>query len=311
MLTVLCPLGRSIRSVIDSLPSGVPATIQLAAGVYREKLLITRPNLTIRGESQERTAIEWDDYAEKLHPADGKAFNTFRTYTVQAAADHLRLESLAVRNTAGNPSVKGQSVALSVYGNDFSAENCLLSSTQDTLFCGPLPDDLILRYDGFLPDGERYFEGESLQIYRNCRIEGSVDFVFGCGNAWFLSCELCSVNDGRDHGFVAAPAHALKQRDGFVFLGCSFTGDGCGEGSVYLARPWRDFGKCAFVDCMLSTHIAPTGFDPWNDTGRDRTARFSYSGLTGSSDASFVPWAKRLTSEEAYTLRNRAQKRLR
>jgi len=43
---------------------------------------------------------------------------------------------------------------------------------------------------------------------------------------------------------------------------------------VYLARPWRDYGIARFEDCSYGPHIAPAGFDKWNDTNRDRTARF-------------------------------------
>ena len=42
-------------------------------------------------------------------------------------------------------------MALSVYGDDFLMEDCLLRSTQDTLFVGPLPQDLIRRYVDLLP----------------------------------------------------------------------------------------------------------------------------------------------------------------
>ena len=46
------------------------------------------------------------------------------------------------------------------------------------------------------------------------------------------------------------------------------------DGSIYLARPWRDYGLCRFENCTYGPHISPLGFDKWNDTDRDRTARF-------------------------------------
>ena len=61
------------------------------------------------------------------------------------------MEDLSVVNDALRPETKGQEVALTVYADDFHMRNCRLTSTQDTLFLGPLPKDLIERYDGFLP----------------------------------------------------------------------------------------------------------------------------------------------------------------
>ena len=58
-------------------------------------------------------------------------------------------------------------------------------------------------------------------------------------------------------------------------MGCRFTrAEAVPDGSVHLARPWRDYGLAKFISCTYDSHIAPVGFDKWNDTDRDRTARF-------------------------------------
>ena len=152
--------------------------------------------------------------------------------------------------------------------------NCRLTSTQDTMFLGPLPADLIERYDGFLPDHLRR-DMRCRQYFENCLIEGTVDFIFGCGEAQFRDCEIRSLYDVREVGYAAAPAHALEQTEGFTFRNCRFTAEpSVRDGSIYLARPWRDYGLCRFEDCTYGSHISPLGFDKWNDTDRDRTARF-------------------------------------
>ena len=102
-----------------------------------------------------------------------------------------------------------------------------------------------------------------------------MDFIFGCGAAEFEDCEIRSLRDARDVGYAAAPAHALEQKLGFTFRRCRFTSEeGVTPGSIYLARPWRDYGLCVFEDCAYGPHISPLGFDKWNDTRRDQTARF-------------------------------------
>lgn len=268
--------------------------VLLSEGVYRQKLEIAVPHLEIAGAGADKTVIVCDDYAKKLDE-QGREYVTFRTYTVAVTAPHVSFKDLTVENDALAPEEKGQEVALTVYADDFHAENCRFVSTQDTIFCGPLPPDLIIRYDGFLKDELRTGE-PSRQVYRNCFIAGTVDFIFGCADALFENCEIKSLYEVRGHGYTAAPAHALEQEIGFVFSKCRFTRDPrTPDGSVFLARPWRDYGKCSFIECVYDSHISTEGFDKWNDTNRDKTARFSEYGVERGGR---VPWSRELSAGE-------------
>lgn len=283
-------------SLADALKTAEPGTrLVLAPGTYREKTEIYVPDIEIVGSGAENTRIVWDDYANKIHE-DGKEYNTFRTYTAAVLAPGVTFRDLTVENDALAPETKGQEVALTVCADRFLAENCRFISTQDTVFCGPLPPDLIERYDGFLKDPLRR-GGRMRQIFRSCLIAGNVDFIFGCGDSLFEDCEIRSVYDVRGHGYTAAPAHTAEQETGFVFSRCGFTcEDKVADGSIYLARPWRDYGKCAFIGCTYGRHISPEGFDKWNDTERDKTARFSEYGENIPSGR--VPWSRILDEEE-------------
>ena len=259
------------QKLLDSARPG--ETVQLAEGEYRVKTAIFTPGLTLQGAGADRTRIVWDDYAKKPDER-GLEYNTFRTWTLAVCADGVTLRDLSVVNDSLRPEEKGQEVALTVYGDRFTMERCRLTSTQDTLFLGPLPDDLIERYDDFLPHWLRPSRS-CLQRFTDCLIEGTVDFIFGCGEAVFENCEIRSLRDARDIGYAAAPAHEPRQTRGFLFRDCRFTAEeGVTPGSIYLARPWRDYGLCGFRDCTYGPHIAPAGFDKWNDTHRDQTARF-------------------------------------
>ena len=271
MMTVQVTPADDLQAVFDTAPAG--ATVRLAPGIYRQKLMIKTPGLTLVGSGPENTVIVWDDHAKKPHPI-GWEYNTFRTYTLAVCADGVTMKDLTVANDAGTPKIKGQEVALSVVADDFRMENSHLISTQDTLFIGPLPSDLIGRYEGFLLDPLRR-GGLLRQRFDHCLIAGSVDFIFGCGAAEFESCEIRSVYDDGRIGFVAAPSHEQRRQEGFLFRNCRFTGEEAVEkGSVYLARPWRDYGIARFEHCTYGPHIAPEGFDKWQGTCRDRTARF-------------------------------------
>lgn len=281
-----------LQAVLDA---AEPHTrVLLSEGIYRQKVEISTPFTELVGAGADKTAIVWDDYARMLDE-QGREYVTFRTYTLAVTAPHVRFKSLTVENDAGSPEVKGQEVALTVYADDFMAEDCRFVSTQDTIFCGPLPPDLIERYDGFLKDSLRTGES-SKQVYKNCFIAGTVDFIFGCADALFEECEIKSLFDVRGHGYAAAPAHSREQEIGFVFRDCRFTRDPrTPDGSVFLARPWRDYGKASFIDCEYAAHIAPCGFDKWNDTDRDKTARFAEF---GADRRGRVPWSGELSASQ-------------
>lgn len=286
--------STNLQQLFDSAEQG--STIVLEKGTYRQKVEINKP-LTIVGKGGD-TTIVWDDYAKKIGD-DGLELVTFRTYTVAVCADDVTLCDLAIVNDCGNSPQNGQEVALTVYGNNFVAQNCTFISEQDTLFCGPLPDDLIERYDGFLKDKLRK-QQKCKQIFTNCTLKGTVDFIFGCGDALFENCTIVYRKDSRHGGFVVAPAHAKQQAVGFVFCQCDFTCEnGVAEKSIFLARPWRDYGKATFVLCTYGPHITPLGFDKWNDTQRDKTARFSEY---GTPQVGRVVWSTIATKDDIQTL---------
>lgn len=277
----------NLQKCLDSAAPG--DVIQLGEGEYRCKVMVTVPGLTIRGAGAGKTRIVWDDYAKKLDE-QGREYITFRTWTVAVCADGVTMTGLTIANDALQPEEKGQEVALTVYADNFLMERCTLTSTQDTLFLGPLPKDLIQRYDGFLPDILRR-DVFCRQTFRDCLIEGTVDFIFGCGETLFEDCEIRSLVDARGHGYLAAPAHALEQKKGFRFKNCRLTAaEGVAPGSIFLARPWRDYGLCEFENCRtVGDHISPLGFDKWNDTDRDKTARFYETPAVPGR----VPWVRK------------------
>ena len=284
-----------LQHILDSLTE--PTTIYLASGIYKQKILLAANDVTIIGEDRETTVITYDDYAKKIH-ADGKEYVTFRTYTLCITGERVRLENLTVENSNTDPATVGQCVALSVNASTFYAKNIDLKSTQDTLFMYPFPDDLVVRYTGFIPEKQLCATGHAVHIFENCRIYGTVDFIFGCSEAYFKDCKIISIHDSREIGFVAAPAHALEEEHGFIFLDCEILSEGATKATNYLARPWRDYGKCTFINCKVDGHINPELFDKWNDTDRDRTARFAYYNLNCDFTPTPVKWCRELAASE-------------
>ncbi len=289
MKTLYVKNSDNLQQVFDNLEPNT--TVYLSNGKYYGKFVLKVPSVTVIGSGS--TVISFDDYAKRLN-SDGVEIGTFQSFTLAVCANNVTLKNLTVENTSLNPATLGQEVALSVYGDKFTAENCTFTSTQDTLFLGPLPDDLVVRYDGFLPDYLRYYEGQTFQKFISCTITGTVDFIFGCANALFYDCDIISLNDNRDVGYVAAPAHHLACDVGFVFNKCRLLSDNAP--TVYLARPWRDFGKTVYINCNYDKHISPQGFINWNDTYREKTARFfEYT----EEQVSRPKWTTKLTKSQA------------
>lgn len=306
MKTVILTPSDDLNKSFGQLKGG--ETVVLKKGVYKQKCALSADNVTLDGAGIGQTVITFDDFARKILP-DGQEAGTFRSYSLCVTGNNVKLENLSVENSNTAPEKVGQCVALSVHGKNFRARNCGFSSTQDTLFLSPFPDDLVTRYRGIIPEEQLYSEGANVSLFENCKISGSVDFVFGCGESYFRGCEIISVPDGRNSGFVAAPAHPLAQENGFTFINCKFINGGAKERACYLARPWRDFGKCAFIGCTLDSHINGALFDKWNDTARDKTARFLYSDLKTAQPLAPVSWATGLTPEQAKKIISAAEEK--
>ncbi|MDE7263528.1 MAG: hypothetical protein K2N64_02560 [Anaeroplasmataceae bacterium] len=282
---------QSITEAIKQLnPKDV---LVLNDGIYNEKVEIWNSNITIKAKNYLKAKIIHKDYYHKIMP-DNNECNTFRTYTLYVGGDYVKLEGLDIQNEAVPSCIYGQAVALHVDGNHFLCEQCRIASAQDSLFTGPMPSDLLLRYEGFYPPEKR--KGTpSKQIYRQCTIIGDVDFIFGCATAFFDQCKIISLDRGSTNPtYVCAPAHSKELSFGYLFYKCSFQGNE----PAYLARPWRDYGCVAFIECKLDEHILPEGYNKWDNTHRDKTARF-YEYSTEIDTSRRVSWAHLLSSADA------------
>ncbi|HJH79982.1 MAG TPA: pectinesterase family protein [Clostridiales bacterium] len=306
MLIQVAP-GQSLQTVIDALPADdQPVTIHLAPGVYEEKIALRRPHTRIEGESAETTRITWHDGAAEILP-DGKKRGTFRTATLLINARDCALRNVTVENSAYPREQVGQALALYVDGDGFCCEDCTLKSCQDTLFTAPLPPREIQK-DGFIGPTQFLPRIPQRQVYRHCRIEGDVDFIFGGAAAWFEDCDIVSIDGLRDHGdkkepalgFCTAASTPEGQEFGYVFMKCRFQGEGVPDGAIYLGRPWREFAKTVLLHCELGAHIRPEGWHDWNKPCFPATGYYAEFASTGAgSQGQRAAYVHRLTAEEA------------
>lgn len=216
-------------------------------------------------------------FAKEIHE-DGNKYGTFRTYTVLVDGNNITFKGCVFENSAGKGHDVGQALALYLDGDNITLENCTLKGHQDTLFLAPLPEKEIIP-GGFLGPKQFTERKNRTFFFKNCIIEGGIDFIFGGATAYFDNCEFKSI----EVGFVFAPSTPKNVEKGFVARGCRFTAaENIPPKSCYIARPWRDHGAVELIDCYLGKHIHPDGFDDWGKTHAHSTMRFSESGSYGA-----------------------------
>ncbi len=281
------------NEVIKSINEGIKICkandeILLTDDYYYEKVIVNKNNITIKSDI--KSIISYDDCYHKIAP-DGLEYITVRTHSVIIKADNVKLINLCIENSAGRSYIAHQAVALHLYGDNIEVIDCTIKGSQDTLFTGPLPSDLIKRYKGLLSDDERLYNKEARHHFKNCHIIGDVDFIFGGGNDLFENCTIEVLNNFDKPCYIAAPSHDQDKNYGMVFKNCKIIGEAKKE-SVYLARPWREYGCVYFIDCELSDIIHPDGFSIWDNTNRHETCRFYElnSKGKGANNSSRVNW---------------------
>ena len=275
-----------LMEAIAALPKDdTPVTLQLEAGEYREKCVLSRPNTTLVGAGADKTRIVWGDGAFEILKG-GMKRGTFRTATLLIDGDSVTMKNLTVENDASPREKVGQAVALYVDAQDFVCEDCVLLSYQDTLFTAPLPPKEVEK-NGFI--GPKQFTPRTPQkhTYRRCLIRGDVDFIFGGAAAWFEECEIRSADGRVDKstpfgGYATAASTPEGQQYGYVFHRCRFTGENVPDASVYLGRPWREFAKTVLIDCELGQHIHPEGWCEWAGRGAAGGVVYAERGCYGA-----------------------------
>lgn len=247
-------------------------TIYIKESTVHNNIKFTYSDFEIIGIK--KVEIIGSKYSKQLNE-DKRLNTTWRTPTFKVMGNNNTFKNITFINDSDRPFKKGQAVSLAIYGNNNTFIKCNIKSLQDSLFIGPLPDDLVFRYLDFIPEDERYIEGNLFSYFKNCYICGNVDFIFGAGQAYFNKCEIESKEDcSYDYSYITAPAHSLKDPFGFLFYKCNFISNTIAQQRVYLSRPWRDFGKAVFIDCQYGQHINSLGFSNWDNTIRYLTARF-------------------------------------
>ena len=262
-------IQRAVDHVLDHPPDSVGRVIlEIRPGVYSERVKIPqdKPRVTLAGSGADSTVISYGMSA-------GTAGGTFFSPVVEVDGGAFEARNISFENSFGTGS---QAVAVSVHSDRAVFRHCRFIGWQDTLYAA---------------SGRHY--------YRDCFIEGHVDFIFGNAAAVFDRCEIRS----RGAGYITA--HSRTRSDeptGFVFRQCRLTAEASeASGGVFLGRPWRSCARVVFLDCWMGSHIRPEGWNNWDNPANEKTAWYAELGSTGpgANSAARVPWARTITPAAA------------
>jgi len=257
---------KTVQAPIDHAPDD-GAIVRIAPGTYREKITITKPNIILvgTGSKPQDVVLSWNDSAKSTG-------STFKSGSVSVDADGFAAENLTIANTweaeHGRGENASQAVALFLSSDRAVLDHVALVGAQDTLYANSRTCRNAQPQEPCMA---------SRQYFRDCYIEGHVDYIFGDAKAVFDHCELHS-RSSPNVMITAQSKHTPAEDSGYIFLHCRITGENTG-GKVVLGRPWRAYSTVLFYDTDIEQSLAPDGWSEWG--GRLQTSTYREYGSHG------------------------------
>lgn len=243
---------KSIQEAINSLSdtSIVNRVVFIKNGVYNEKIFIEKHNILLVGEDREKVIVTQSIARDEFRCSHN---DDWGVATINVNGNNISLQNLTIRNSYGfettndktidclNDTIShkkivrknGHQMALrTMKATRFKAVNCTFSS-----FGG----DTVSPWN--VDNGMFYF--------KDCSIEGGVDFYCPRGWAWAENCDFKSLN-----GTASIWHDGSKNKDSkSVLINCRFKG----FDNFYLGRYHRDaqmyLVNCLFADNMRDSAI--------------------------------------------------------
>ncbi|GIF23460.1 pectinesterase [Actinoplanes tereljensis] len=244
----------TVQAAVDAVPAGntTRRTITIKAGTYRESVVIpsTKPFITFQGLGSAPSATVI------VNNKPASTAGTTGSATVYVQAKEFNATNLTFNNDYDETVAASQALALALYGDKAVLKNVRITADQDTL----------LIYN-------------SARAYiANSYIEGTVDFIYGNGQAVFNACQIYEKRS--TGGYLTAANTPSTQTYGFLIYKSTITG--LPTNLTYLGRPWGAAAQVTFRESSLSATIKIA--QPWTDmsTNTWQNARFYEYKNTGS-----------------------------
>ncbi|XP_057772204.1 pectinesterase-like [Salvia miltiorrhiza] len=272
---------KTITEAISTVPlhSTTPFVILVKAGVYHEYVDIPKKvdEVILVGEGPLKTRITGDK-------SFGGHIQTYDSATLAVNGRGFIAKDIGIENTAGP--IGHQAVAVRATGDVAIFYNVHIDGYQDTLY----------------PHVQR-------QLFRECRISGTIDFIFGNAIAVFQKCDLVVRKpDPNQACMVTAQGRNNKNLTGITIIqGCTITGEQAlleanPPVKSYLGRPWKEESRTVIMQTTIEGFIDPEGWAPWNATSPvDMLYYVEYNNKgPGADQSKRVTWPgiKKLTTDE-------------
>ncbi|KAL5116142.1 hypothetical protein ACEQ8H_005918 [Pleosporales sp. CAS-2024a] len=287
-----CEFG-TIQSAVNAIPNDAKSyTITIAAGIYVEQFSITRlGKVTLVGATN--FANDYTQNQVRVQFSSGRLTSlgqNEQTPVINAkkANDNSGLAVYNIDFVNTYPQTANTAaLAADFYGANIAAYGCSFIGFQDTLLAN-----------------------KGTQVFSNCYIEGSVDFIWGFSTAYFHQCMIVSNTPG---SCVAAQSRATATTaGGYVFDSCMVTYSstyGSSFGQSCLGRPYSSFSIAVYMNSYLDKHISPDGWQVWS-TSNPQTSGVTFGEYNNVGPGSWqattqrVSFATNLTDAQAasYTL---------
>jgi len=243
----------TVQAAFDAVPDNYTGRwiLHIKPGTYTERptLLSNKINVFLVGDNADTTVITNNISAGDINPDTGTAYGTSLSQTMAIFGSDFTASKITVANTFVNSTANTQinsstqAVALKTQGDRQAFYDCKILGYQDTYLGNSI--------------GRAYF--------KNCYIEGNVDFIFGRQTVVF---DHCTTYINRNNSVVTAPSTEATTKYGFVFLDCNLTVPAAGttdfNGTVisnfHFGRAWQNTPKSAFIRCETPSMLNATGW---------------------------------------------------
>ncbi|NDW09920.1 pectinesterase family protein [Dysgonomonas sp. 520] len=248
----------TVQAAFDAVPSNYTGRwiIKIKPGTYTERptLASGKVNVYLVGEDAETTIITNNISAGDINPSTGLGWGTSGCQTMAIDADDFMAVNITIENTFVNSKANEainkntQAVALRTRGDRQSFYNCKIKGYQDTYYA---------------------WGGVGRVYFKECYIEGNVDFIFGTQTVVF---DQCTTYVNRDESVLTAPSTAASSKFGMVFLDCDLTApstsyvdfNGKTFKTFFYGRPWQNNPKSAFIRCNVPATLNEKGWSTMN-----------------------------------------------
>lgn len=218
----------TLQGALDFLPTGTTnAKIVMKNGTYVGLAYIKGKNkFTIEGESRRGVIIKG------FNNSNLNASTHWRS-VVNIQGDDINIISLTMINSTPNGGTQAEALKLGGLRNVIV--NCEFYSYQDTVLIGD----------------KVYF--------KDCLLEGDVDFIWGTGTVFFQSCEI-RANDNGGYNVMARNGNT---NHGYAFADCKITRKSSATATQYLGRDAvasYPYAEIVYLNCTMGPHIPAVGW---------------------------------------------------